>query len=115
MTATIAAATSGSRPELIVATYRRLRRMGFDDPEAANLTALSNGFAICPRPWTVSELTHVLFLRESHRAGRWSEANDRLDLGDRTRVPAVREPAPVVEARAIVATVPFVAWPPRRG
>jgi hypothetical protein len=80
MTATDGVATSGSRPELISATYRRLQRMGFGDPEAANLTALKNGVAICTEPWTVRELTHLLFLRTLHGAGgRWSDSDDRVD------------------------------------
>lgn len=105
MTATIGAATSGSRPELISATYRRLRRMGFDDPEAANLTALKNGFGITSQPWTVRELTHLLFVHESRRVGRrWSDAEDRVDCSDGTRVPAPVNgaPAPTVEDRASV-------------
>jgi hypothetical protein len=86
MTATIGAATSGSRPELISATYRRLGRMGFDDPEAANLTALKNGFGITSQPWTVREVTYLLFVRESCRlARRWSDADDRVNCPDGTR------------------------------
>ena len=88
MTATVAVTSSGSRPELINATYRRLRRAGFDDAEAANLTALRNGFGICGHPWTVREVAHLLFLHESRRVGRrWSEADDRADGTDRTAVP----------------------------
>jgi hypothetical protein len=90
MTATVGVATSGSRPELINATYRRLRRMGFGDSEAANLTALRNGFGITSQPWTVRELSHLLFLRETFRVGRrWSDVKDRADGTDRTPVPAV--------------------------
>jgi hypothetical protein len=88
MTPTIGAATSGSRPELISATYRRFRRMGFDDPQAANLTALTNGFGITTQPWRVRELTHLLFLSASRRVGRWwSDADDRVDCRDGMRVP----------------------------
>ena len=83
MSAPVGAATFGSRPELITATYQRLRRMGFDDAEAANLTALTNGFAIDTQPWKVSELTHLLFLRMSNSAGsRWSNVDDRVEMGD---------------------------------
>jgi len=78
MPASIGAAMSGSRPELISATYRRLRRMGFDDAEAANLTALTNGFAVGSQPWKVRELTRLLFLRALARTrGEWSGAEDR--------------------------------------
>ena len=87
ISATIRGATSGSRPEMIGATYRRLQRMGFDDPGAANLTALGNGLGITEQPWTVRELVHLLFLRESRRVGRWSGAGDRVVGSDRTRVP----------------------------
>ncbi len=77
MTATIEPATSGSRPEPISATYRRLRRMDFGDPEAANLTAYVSGIAIGAVPWTVRELTHLLFLRElAFTRGEWSGADD---------------------------------------
>jgi len=100
MTATVRVATSGSRPELIKHTYRRLRRMGFDDAEAANLTALRTGFATCAQPWTVREVTHLLFLRESRRVGRrWSDAHDRAGGTECPSVPAPvdRVPAPAVE------------------
>jgi hypothetical protein len=80
MTATFSVATSGSRPEPIRATYRRLLRMGFDSREAANLTALRNGIGITLQPWAVRELAHMLFMRESRRIGRcWSDDNDRVD------------------------------------
>jgi hypothetical protein len=113
MTADAGVATSRSRPELIDDTYRRLRRMGFDDAEATNLTALRNGFAICARPWTVREVTHLLFLRESHRVGRrWSDTDDRADGTEWSLVPAMvdRVPAPPVDDGA---SMP--AMPPRHG
>ena len=100
MTATVGVATSGSRPELINAAYRRLRRAGFHDAEAANLTALRTGFAICAQPWTVREVAHLLFLRESRRVGgRWSDADDRADGTDSFPMPAMvdRVPAPAVK------------------
>ena len=103
MTATIGVATSGSRPELISATYRRLRRMGFDGPEAANLAAIKNGFGITSQPWTVRVLVHVVFLHESCRVGdRWADADDRADRSDETRVPALvdRAPRPTFEVGA---------------
>ena len=64
--------------------------MGFEEAEAANLSALRNGFAIRSQPWTVSELTHLLFLRESRISGdRWSQANDRVE---QTSIPGIAEP-----------------------
>jgi hypothetical protein len=99
MTATIGNATSGSRPELINATYQRFRRMGFDDSEAANLTALKNGFGRTSQPWTVREVSHLLFLRESrHVCRRWSDADDRVDSTDWTRVPRIVDRAPTPAA-----------------
>jgi hypothetical protein len=69
--------------------------MGLDDPHAANLTALKNGFRITSQPWTVRELTHLLFLRESRRAGRrWSDADDRADCSHGSRVPGLKDRAP---------------------
>jgi hypothetical protein len=95
MTATLGAATSGSRPELIGATYRRLLRMGFEGPEAANLTALMNGFGVTRQPWTVWQLTHLLFLRERRCAGhRWSGANDWFHGTDGFGLPAPADRAP---------------------
>lgn len=100
------AATSGSRPELITATYRRLQRMGFDDSEAANLTALTNGFAIGSQPWTVRELTHLLFVRVSNgNRGRWSNVDDRAEPADRAPVSAGADaPAAADTAPSLVAT-----------
>lgn len=78
MSASFGAATSESRPELIHATYRRLRQLGFDDPVAANLTAFGSGFLIGTQPWKVRELTHLLFLRElASTRGEWTGAQDR--------------------------------------
>lgn len=95
MTAAVGAATSGPRPELISATYRRFQRMGFADPEAANLTALKSGFGITSQPWSVWELAHLLFLRELRFVGRrWSDADDRFDADDGTPVVAMGNQAP---------------------
>jgi hypothetical protein len=97
MTATVGVATSGSRPELINDTYRRLLRIGFDDAEATNLAAFKSGFGICGQPWTVREVTNLLFVRESRRVGRrWSDADDRADGTDRTPVPARVDRPPVL-------------------
>jgi len=95
MTATVGVATSGSRPELISATYRRLGRMGSEKPEAANLTALKNGFGITSQPWSVREIAQVIFLRELLRVGRqWSDADDRFDAHDGTPLVARGDRAP---------------------
>jgi hypothetical protein len=94
MSASLGAASAGSRPELISATFLRLRRLGFDGAESANLIALRDGLAICSRPWTVGELTHLRFLRESRSsARRWSHADDRADRAEPTPVPALARPA----------------------
>jgi hypothetical protein len=64
--------------------------MGFDDAEAANLTALANGFAIGSQPWKVRELTRLLFLRSLVRTrGEWSGAEDHASshVGGGGRVP----------------------------
>lgn len=76
------------RGEKISTTYHRLRILGFDEREAGNLTAYVNGIAIGPQPWTVRELTNLLFLREMNRAGRRSSnAEDRAAIGDDRRLP----------------------------
>ena len=109
MTATVGVATSGSRPELINAAYRRLRRAGFDEAEAANLSALRNGFEICARPWTVHEITTVLFLRESYRVGRlWADTDDRAGGTEWSAVPAPvdRVSKPAVDDEATAPAVP---------
>ena len=56
-------------------TYRKLVSRGLDPNEAANLTAFINGLAVGRQPWKIDELTHVLFLRELDRLGRFG-AND---------------------------------------
>ena len=94
MSATIGTATSGSRPEPISLTHRRLQRMGFRDVEAANLIALKSGFGITSQPWSVRELAHLLFVRELRRADRrWCDANDRVNGDDGTSLAAIGEPA----------------------
>lgn len=78
MSASFGAATLGSRPEPLSAAYRRLRHLGFDDPAAANLTALRSGVPIGSQPWKVRELTHLLFLRElASTRGEWTGTEDR--------------------------------------
>jgi len=81
-------AATADRNRTISSTYRHLRILGFDEREAGNLTACANGIAICSQPWTVRELTHLLFLREMNRVGhRWSNAEDRATTGDDRRPP----------------------------
>jgi hypothetical protein len=104
MTATDVPA-SVERPFPIAATYRQLLQMGFDGPEAANLAALRFGVEITPQPWTVRELTHLLFLRQLRRAGRQKyDAKDRADGADggpeRESVNPVKSPAVVCRAPA---------------
>lgn len=79
-----------ARPELITVHYRRLRRLGFGAPEAANLVALRHGLRIGSRPWTIGELTHLHFLRTLRRSGRcWLDADRRVagDLAEGWRLP----------------------------
>jgi hypothetical protein len=56
-------------------TYRQLVSRGLDANEAANLTAFINGLAVGVEPWEIDELSHVLFLRELDRLGKFG-AND---------------------------------------
>ena len=80
---------TADRNGTISATYRRLRILGFDEREAGNLSAYVSGIAIGPQPWTVRELTHLLFMREMYRVGRrwWSGADDRAAAVDGPRSP----------------------------
>jgi len=76
------------RHATITTTYRRLRILGFDEREAGNLTAYVSGIAIGPQPWTVRELTHLLFMREMYRMGRrWSGADDHAATVEGARLP----------------------------
>ena len=54
--------------------YRELVSRGLEANEAANLTAFINGLAIVGQPWKINELSHVLFLREIYRLGRFRES-----------------------------------------
>lgn len=81
------AAAPAHRQGAISSMYRHLRILGFDEREAGNLTACANSIAICRQPWTVRELTHLLFLREMNRSGHsWSNADDRSAIGDDRRM-----------------------------
>ena len=55
--------------------YRQLVSKGFDPDEAANLTAFINGLAVGAQPWKINELSHVLFLRELNRLGKFGESD----------------------------------------
>ena len=93
MSASRGAAMSGSRPEPFRETYRQLLHKGFETREAANLTAITFGFRITERPWTVRELNHLIFLRQLRRVGRaWAHVDDRAPGGVRTPMPAVARP-----------------------
>ena len=59
-------------------TYRQLVSRGLDPDEAANLTAFINGITVGEQPWTINEVSHLLFLRELNRVGRFG----RTDGGD---------------------------------
>ena len=91
------------RPIPIATTYRQLLQMGFDPTEAANLAALTFGFEMTPQPWTVRELSHLLFLRQLHRDGRqWADVGDRSDGADASPIPRSVDPvrSPAVMRRA---------------
>jgi hypothetical protein len=76
------------RPVSIGATYRHLLEVGFDAPEAANITALKFGLDVAPQPWTVREVNHLVFLRQLRRAGNeWVNSDDRADRTDGSPVP----------------------------
>lgn len=60
-------------------TYRQLVSKGLDPNEAANLTAFINGISVGTQPWTINEVSHLLFLRELNRVGLFG----RTDGDDR--------------------------------
>jgi len=70
-------ATSGrpGAPSPARSTYRELISRGLEANEAANLTAFINGLAVVGQPWKINELSHVLFLRELCRLGRFGETD----------------------------------------
>ena len=57
-------------------TYRQLVSKGLDPDEAANLTAFINGILVGAQPWTINEVSHLLFLRELNRVGRIGRADN---------------------------------------
>jgi hypothetical protein len=56
-------------------TYRELVSRGLEANEAANLTAVINGLAVVGQPWKIGELSHILFLRELYRLGRFGKTD----------------------------------------
>jgi hypothetical protein len=60
-------AVHGSNPEKA--------RRGLEENEAAHLPAYVNGLAVVGQPWQINELSHVLFLRELYRLGRFGRAD----------------------------------------
>jgi len=55
------------------ATYRNLILRGLAPEEAANLTAYLAGIQVGESPWTLRQVNQLLFLREMHRTGHFSE------------------------------------------
>jgi hypothetical protein len=69
--ATLPSPSRTSEPLETRSTYRMLLRRGLAPDEAANLTAFLAGLALGERPWTLSQVNRLLFLRELVRAGRF--------------------------------------------
>jgi hypothetical protein len=64
--------TSTSDPAVATnRTYRTLLVKGLAPDEAANLTAFLAGLPVPERPWNLTQLNRILFLRELARAGRF--------------------------------------------
>jgi hypothetical protein len=61
-----------------VAAYRQLVMRGLEPSEAANVTAVMSGLRIGDTPWTVREISHLLFLRALREGGRFG-AGDGTD------------------------------------
>jgi len=53
------------------AAYRQLMMQGLAPDEAANITAVMRGLPVRATPWTVREISHLLFLRAMHDSGRF--------------------------------------------
>ena len=71
----VATSAHPSAPSPARSTYRELISRGLEANEAANLTAFINGLAVVGQPWKFNELSHVLFLRELYRLGRFGRAD----------------------------------------
>ena len=87
MNATAQAAGSTLRP---AAAYRQLVMRGLAPGEAANITAVMRGIPIGETPWTVREISHLLFLRAMSNAGRFGpdDGVGRDSSGDRRQTSA---------------------------
>ncbi len=69
--------SAANRPLTARATYRQLVASGFAPGEAANVVAYLHGLAIAREPWSIDEVTKLLFLRELDRLGFFtSDGND---------------------------------------
>jgi hypothetical protein len=55
--------------------YRQLVSRGLDPDEAGNLTGFINGLSVSAQPWKINELSHVFFLRELNRLGKFGESD----------------------------------------
>jgi hypothetical protein len=64
------AQTAGTTPRP-AAAYRLLLMRGLAPSEAANITAVMRGIRIGATPWTVREISHLLFLRAMRDAGEF--------------------------------------------
>jgi hypothetical protein len=67
----VATSAHPSAPSPPRSTNRELISRGLEAHEAANLTAFINGLAVVGQPWKINELSHVLFLRELYRLGKF--------------------------------------------
>jgi hypothetical protein len=59
-------------------SYRQLVMRGLAPSEAANITAVMRGIPLGATPWTVREISHLLFLRAMRDAGRFGR-DDGVD------------------------------------
>lgn len=66
------AQTIGTTPRPSVA-YRQLLMRGLTPGEAANIIALARGIPVGDTPWTVRQISHLLFLRSMQDAGRFGQ------------------------------------------
>lgn len=104
---TAASTATTDRRGTIATTYRRLRILGFDECQAGNLTAYVSGIAIGQQPWTVRQLTHLLFLRQMNDVGRrWSGRDDRAAPVAGARLPIGRSKPPEADSPDGRATLP---------
>jgi hypothetical protein len=79
----IATTSPASRPERTPevptrATYRSLIIRGLEPDEAANLTAYLSGIGIGGSRWTLRQINQLLFLRQMHRSGHFTEAGEAI-------------------------------------